>query len=429
MMSNYLLLKAAVIFALGTAASAHAQGVNVMFCNDCLPSPPDRRVLDVNGDPLVGVNYVAQLYVGATPDNLVAVTSTPATFRAAGTPIPGTWIGKTVTVTLPGAVESLYMQVRVWDSAVVANYSQAIDDMTGAQYGQSEVFIYNPCDDPPTPNCDRMLFFKGFKLATNPPPGVLVIRENGDAMVDLLFKGVHTIEATTNLRVGPWVSLGSQTPPFTDANSGAIKDRFYRINDAGVFSQNLVGYYKLDICQRYSLIANQLDGSGGNTVTNLFKSAPNESQAFKYNLETGGYRFLNFVDGVWEGNHLDLTLEPGEGVFFSAPGAFTKRFLGQVRLSSSVMLPSGFSLVSSALPMSGPITGLAPNGMGFPIGNGDQIYQWDCANQKYIFNQIIDGVWEGDGAGAVPLLNVGEAFFYSNAFGAKSWNRTFTVGP
>src|SRR5687767_15933470 len=83
------LLRLKILLCTLTAASAHGQGTTLQFCNDCLPSPPDRLVRDVNGNPLVGTTYVAQLYTGANPDTLVATTAAPAPFRAAGTPLPG----------------------------------------------------------------------------------------------------------------------------------------------------------------------------------------------------------------------------------------------------------------------------------------------------------------------------------------------------
>ncbi len=153
-----------------TAASAYGQGTTLQFCNSCLTSPPDRLVRDVNGNPLAGTNYVAQLYIGSGPDNLMPTTEAPARFRNAGAPLPGTWQPKTVRLFAisPGPI---YMQVRVWDSSVAAVYDQAAASGTG-QYGRSEAFVYDPCPMGPgvlPPACERMLNFRGFTLMTNPP--------------------------------------------------------------------------------------------------------------------------------------------------------------------------------------------------------------------------------------------------------------------
>lgn len=151
------------------ALSAYGQGTTLQFCNSCLLSPPDRLVRDVNGNPLAGTNYVAQLYIGPGPDNLMPTTTSPARFREVGAPLPGTWQPQTVRIAgfLPGPI---YLQVRVWDTTVAQTYGEASASPTG-QYGRSEVFVYNPCSSPPgilPRDCEKMLSFRGFTLRTNP---------------------------------------------------------------------------------------------------------------------------------------------------------------------------------------------------------------------------------------------------------------------
>src|SRR5687767_9370730 len=111
---RFLSIVTAVFFLIIT--SAYGQGGNLNFCNDCLPSPPDRLVRDVSGNPLVGTNYVAQLLYGGSPASLEADTAAPRRFRASGAPNPGTWQGVLKNVPLsPGS--TIHLQVRVWDSA------------------------------------------------------------------------------------------------------------------------------------------------------------------------------------------------------------------------------------------------------------------------------------------------------------------------
>jgi hypothetical protein len=163
-------MKPVVLFACTlTAFSASGQGTTLQFCNSCLPSPPDRLVRDVNGNPLAGTNYVAQLYIGPGPDNLMPTTGSPARFRAVGAPLPGTWQPKTVHI-LGWPPGPIYMQVRVWDTTVAQTYEQAAAS-PGGQFGRSEAFIYNPCPGLPgilPPDCEKMLNFRGFTLMTNP---------------------------------------------------------------------------------------------------------------------------------------------------------------------------------------------------------------------------------------------------------------------
>jgi len=392
---------------------------------------PDRLVRDVNGNPLVGTNYLAQLYYGSTPDALVAHTGAPARFRIAATTLPGTWTGgnRTVVSPNPGAI---VLQVRVWDIAAGATYEQASQNTTGLQYGKSEAFIYEPCGSPPrSPDCDKMVNFRGFTLVTNAPTPAdqtLAIRENGN-LVDVLYTGTHTIQAAPSIR-GPWTTVHSSTGPFTDPASATNNVRFYRIMDepGPIYSVNAVGYYRLSLCNGFSLIANQLNAAGGNRISNLFKSPPEGTRIYKFNSMTGGFVLAQFVDGEWEGSDTEMTLNPGEGAFFWST-LTSHRFLGEVPMGNlRIQIPLGFSLISNPLPEAGPVNLLPPDGIGLPVRDGTRIYQWNCPTQNFLFSQYIDGMWERDGGGGAPTVAIGEAFYFYNPGPALTWNRSFSVG-
>jgi hypothetical protein len=124
-----------------------------------------------------------------------------------------------------------------------------------------------------------------------------------------------------------------------------------------------------------------------------------------------------------------MTLAPGEGAFLFAGAAFSSTFVGEVALSSSVPIVRGFQMISSALPQSLPLTGNPPAGLGFPIANADEIYQFSNAIGGYVANTY-NGAWEGDGNGATPVPAIGESFFFNRTTAAAgSWTRTFSVGP
>lgn len=201
------------------ALSVNGQGTTLQFCNHCLPSPPDRLVRDVNGNPLVGTNYVAQLYTGAGPDNLMPTTGSPARFRDVGAPLPGTWQPQTVRLVglAPGPI---YLQVRVWDTTVAQTYTQA--EASPSQYGKSEVFVYDPCPGLPgvlPPACERMVNFRGFTLRTNPPV-VLNPRPLAGGNLEISWPAEATgfaLEVKTNVS-GP--SVWEQVPNVPRTNDG-----------------------------------------------------------------------------------------------------------------------------------------------------------------------------------------------------------------
>jgi hypothetical protein len=431
--SSFLRLKILVC----TLAAVGAYGQPMMtlqFCNDCLPSPPDRLVRDVNGNPLVGTNYVAQLYSGMDPVSLFPTTAAPARFKPAGTTSPGTWQRITRNFLTPAA-GPYYIQVRVWDTVVAPTYEQAAASPIG-QYGRSEVFLFTPCPQPPQlppPGCEMMRDFRGFTLMTNPPDRVLAIRENGDR-VDVLYQGTHTIQAATALN-GPWTTVHSSTAPFTDPSSETNNLRFYRMRDdpGPSYSLNAVGYYRLNICAGFTLIANQLHAPGVNTVTNVFKAPPIGVTVYKFNPGAGGYEYIEFINGFgWYGDDLSLSLGPGEGVFIFARSDLTHTFVGDVPRLVSVPVPTGWSILSSPTPQGAPLTDEPPSGLGFPVRNGDQVYQFrGCGQTVYIVNEYIEGFgWFGSGEGATPVINIGESFFFfrTGASGPGVWNRSFSVG-
>ncbi len=415
-----------------SAVRAHGQATEIAFCNHCLPSPPDRLVRDVSGNPLVGTNYVAQLYIGGTPDTLMSHTAAPARFRIAPTSLPGTWAGGNRTVVSPGS-GPIVLQVRVWDITAGATYEQASQNTIGLQFGRSAAFNYDPCGYPiRLPNCELMLGFRGFTLVTNAPTDptpadrTLTIRENGN-LVDVLYTGSHTIQAAPTIR-GPWANVHTSTSPFTDPASATNNVRFYRMSDepGPTYSVNMVGYYKLSLCNGFSMIANQLNAHGGNRLADVFKSPPEGTRIYKFNPMTGGFLMAQFVDGEWESGDQDLWLNPGEGAFFWST-LTSHRFLGDVPMGSiQVQIPAGFSLISNPLPEAGPVSLLPPDGLGLPVRDGTRIFQWDCATQGFIFNQFLDGMWD---SGAPPTVAIGEAFYFYNPGFGLTWNRSFTVGP
>jgi hypothetical protein len=149
------------------AVAAFAQGT-VRFNNNGIlaGNPPSIQVLNIDGGPLVGTNWVAQLYYGApgSPESsLIPVNHEPAHFRAPPTTNPGTWAGGTRTLVGFPENSSVVLQVKVWDSALFPTYetASAADGITG----KSIIFDYWICGPG---NCsvagDLMANFRGFTL-------------------------------------------------------------------------------------------------------------------------------------------------------------------------------------------------------------------------------------------------------------------------
>lgn len=93
-----------------------AQGTVDFNNNRTFATTADRLVRFSTGQPVVGTNYMAQLYYGADAGNLRAVTTAPARFRVPTTTQPGTWSGGTRTLEGFTAGSTVTLVVYVWDS-------------------------------------------------------------------------------------------------------------------------------------------------------------------------------------------------------------------------------------------------------------------------------------------------------------------------
>jgi hypothetical protein len=198
---------------------------------------------------------------------------------------------------------------------------------------------------------------------------------------------------------------------------------------AQVYSVNMVGYINKQIPVGFSMIANQLNNTPDNKVTTLLPAPPNGTTVYKFN--GSGYDVIQYL-GAWEGDDLNMTLNPGEGAFIGTTTAFNNTFVGEVVLTSSVPLRQGFSVISSVLPQSLPLTAATPGAganthLNFPVQNGDTVYQF--TGSGYQVDQYLSGAWEGDSGNVPPTPDIAESFFFGRTAAAGNWTRTFSVGP
>lgn len=155
--------------------SAFAQGT-VNFNNNTLAAGAGLVYLGnpaSGGTPLVGTNYVAQLYAGAagaTESSLTAVGAV-GKFRVSTTTSPGTWSGGTRTLGIASGDAAL--QVRVWDVTKAPDYATAFAQANGLFTGKSSVFAYSiPAAGAP-PDAFFMKNFSGVIVAVPEPSTIL----------------------------------------------------------------------------------------------------------------------------------------------------------------------------------------------------------------------------------------------------------------
>ena len=205
-----------------------------------------------------------------------------------------------------------------------------------------------------------------------------------------------------------------------------------------VYSVNAVGYVNTDLVPGFNLISNPLDNQSGNTIANLFTTGvqggvPNQFTVYHFNPTTDDFESTAYddIDQAFLGAAANVVIPPGTGVFVFVPqSAGNKRvtFVGEVPqgADSNITIPQGFSIKASTVPISGPVNGA--NSHNFPAAQGDTIYEWDKTAQTYVSASFddIDGTWLRNGQPAVPVIDVGEAFFVFKSAQA-AWDRNFTV--
>jgi len=187
---------------------------------------------------------------------------------------------------------------------------------------------------------------------------------------------------------------------------------------AQVYSVNAVGYVNVTVPVGFSMIANPLKAAD-NSVAALLAAPPENTTVYLF--ANGKYSVDSFSLGSWDDGTEQLL--PGGGAFIknASSAAFTVTFVGEVMQGNlSNPIPAGFSIISSQVPQ----TGAVDTVLGLPVGEGDTVYQFDNAHNRYAVDSYSLGSWDTD-TGPAPA--VGEAFFYKNAGAAKNWTRTFSV--
>jgi len=196
---------------------------------------------------------------------------------------------------------------------------------------------------------------------------------------------------------------------------------------AQVFSVNAVGYVNMPIVPGFQIINNPLNNTSpnGNTVTNLFASAPDNTLVYRYLQSRGGFVIISKVFGSWsDATDAAQSILPGEGFFVFNGGTttWTNTFVGEVMQGAlSHQVPSALSIQASEVPQAGGI--VTP--LGYPVAENDVVYVWDTPTQGYKIGQFVFGAWSGDFS-AEPTVAVGQGFFVSKP-ATVPWNRTFSV--
>jgi len=213
---------------------------------------------------------------------------------------------------------------------------------------------------------------------------------------------------------------------------------------SNVFSLNVVGYINTTLTgPGYTMIANQLD-SGNNVFSNFFQVLPSGSQVIKWNTNTASFNIASrtLVGTGWSPSTAGAsTLNPGEACFVKLSGASrTNTFVGNVMslaatggtnpvytVSYTNSLITGYTMMGSTFPITGPIASAAAGLDITNIPTGSQVIKWNPLTQAYqIFSKTAVGTGWNPSVTGGPTINVGEGFFLKAASSFTSV-QTFNV--
>jgi len=197
---------------------------------------------------------------------------------------------------------------------------------------------------------------------------------------------------------------------------------------SNVYSLNVVGYVNKTLPAGLTLIANPLNTTN-NTIGGLFGGAggvlPEGTQVYLWN--GAGYAIGTRDDlgaaGWSPDGYENQDLSPGKGAFVknSTANPLTVTFVGEVMQGSLTNhVGTGYQLLASKVPQAGQVDTV----LGFPVVDGDQVYQWKgTAYATFTADSLNDPAPWGP---AVPNIDVAEGFFSRKA-AATDWVRNFTV--
>jgi hypothetical protein len=159
---------ALILFSLTGTFGAFAQTVD--FNNTRTFATSADRLVRYIAEPLVGTDYMAQLYYGANAGSLSPVTSNPVRFRnvPSSDPLAGTWTGATRTLTGFNAGDIVTLQVWAWNGTGGATFANA------TERGQSSTFTYRIPAAGSLPTDYYIEGFRGFSLII-PEPSMIAL--------------------------------------------------------------------------------------------------------------------------------------------------------------------------------------------------------------------------------------------------------------
>ena len=172
----------------------------------------------------------------------------------------------------------------------------------------------------------------------------------------------------------------------------------------------------LNLPTGYSLIADHLDASGGNTLNNVLPNPPLGTRLYKWSCGAWVARQFDPDDLAWTPDGL-VTLNPGEGAMIWLPSATTITFTVTPHVLVPVTLPCGCDTLNLLSRQTTDTPTTYYDLTGRPPAEGAKVYRYNTLNQCppdspqtpgcYTLYTFSGGAW----GPSPPTLNMGESAF------------------
>jgi hypothetical protein len=218
-------------------------------------------------------------------------------------------------------------------------------------------------------------------------------------------------------------------------------------SQAQVYSQNVVGYYNLDLPAGYNMVSVQFAVGVSNGASEVLPNIPDGTELFTW--DTAHAQFIyNYYDtgsgstlpaqSWYMADYSTPTNQPvlftGQSVFLLMPSHVTNTVAGSVVNASTNNLIAGYNMVASALPIYGGSTNNMFNMNSMP--DGTELFTWDQVHAKYVYNYYDTGSgstlpaqswYMADYSTATnpPVFTVGQGMFFLTP-STYSWSQTYT---
>jgi hypothetical protein len=214
-------------------------------------------------------------------------------------------------------------------------------------------------------------------------------------------------------------------------------------SQAGVYSQNIVGYVNVPLKggNAFNFITSPIGG------TNAAEAAiPNIAAGDNVYVWTGtGYNILTYVSSNFDGagdSYVDANsnpqpspiLNPGQLFIYQTPGLnYTNTFVGTVVLTNSIVLKGGnaFNYIASTPPVADTLDG---TNIAIPFSAGDNVYLWTGSGYNILtyVGKNFDGIGDtwvdvNSNPQPSPTINVGQGFIYQTPGASYTWTQNLQV--